>query len=80
MNKTGGGDGIPAKLFQILKVDAFAMLHSIWQQIWKFGTLMDLGHLSFSEGDSFSRVSRALRTTPSLVVKDQLPQRSTTSA
>ena len=80
MNKTGGGDGIPAKLFQILKVDAFEVLHSIWQQIWKSGTLMDLGRLSFSGGDSLSRVSRASRTTPSLVVKDQLPQRSTTSA
>ena len=30
MNKASGGDGIPAELFQILKV-----LHSICQQIWK---------------------------------------------
>ena len=30
MNKAGGGDGIPAKLFQILKDDAVNMLHSIW--------------------------------------------------
>ena len=80
MNKADGGDGIPAKLFQILKDDAVKVLHSICQQIWKLGTLMGLGHLSFSEGYSFSRVSRALRTTPSLVVKDQLPHRSTTSA
>ena len=29
------GDGIPAKLFQILKDDAVKMLHSICQQIWK---------------------------------------------
>ena len=29
-NKTSGGDGIPAQLFQFLKV-----LHSICQQIWK---------------------------------------------
>ena len=35
MNKAGGGDGIPAELFQILKDDALKVLHSICQQIWK---------------------------------------------
>ena len=35
MNKAGGGDGIPAELFQILKNDAVKVLHSICQQIWK---------------------------------------------
>ena len=35
MNKTSGGDGIPVELFQILKVDAVKVLHSICQQIWK---------------------------------------------
>ena len=34
-NKTGGGDGIPAELFQILKDDAVKVLHSVCQQIWK---------------------------------------------
>ena len=34
-NKTGGGDGIPAELFQVLKDDAVKVLHSISQQIWK---------------------------------------------
>ena len=34
-NKPGGGDGIPAELFQILKDDAVKVLHSICQQIWK---------------------------------------------
>ena len=34
-NKASGGDGIPAKLFQILKDDALKVLHSICQQIWK---------------------------------------------
>ena len=34
-NKTGGGDGIPVELFQILKHDAVKVLHSICQQIWK---------------------------------------------
>ena len=31
-NKASGGDGIPAELFQILKVDAIKVLYSIWQQ------------------------------------------------
>ena len=35
MNKVGGGDGIPVKLFQILKYDAVKVVHSICQQIWK---------------------------------------------
>ena len=35
MNKTGGGDGIPDELFQILKHDAVKVLHSICEQIWK---------------------------------------------
>ena len=35
MNKASGGDGIPGELFQILKVDAVKVLHSICQQIWK---------------------------------------------
>ena len=35
MNKTSGGDGISAELFQVLKADAVKVLHSICQQIWK---------------------------------------------
>ena len=34
-NKTSGGDGIPAELFQILKDDAAKVLHSVCQQIRK---------------------------------------------
>ena len=34
-NKASGGDGIPAELFQILKVGAVKVLHSLCQQIWK---------------------------------------------
>ena len=34
-NKASGGDGIAAKLFQILQDDAVKVLHSICQQIWK---------------------------------------------
>ena len=32
INKTSGGDGLPAELFQILKYDAVKVLHSIFQQ------------------------------------------------
>ena len=35
MNKSSGGDGIPAQLLQILKDDAVKVLQSIWEQIWK---------------------------------------------
>ena len=35
MNKASGGDGIPVKLFQILKYDAVKVLHSICQEIWE---------------------------------------------
>ena len=35
MNKAGGGDGIPAELFHVLKYDAVKVLWSIHQQIWK---------------------------------------------
>ena len=35
MNKASGCDGIPAKLFQVLKDDAVKVLHSVCQQIWK---------------------------------------------
>ena len=33
--KASGGDGIAAKLLQILKDDAVKVLHSICQQTWK---------------------------------------------
>ena len=35
MNKASRGDGIPVELFQILKDDAFEVLHSVCEQIWK---------------------------------------------
>ena len=34
-NKASRGDGIPVEPFQIQKVDALKVLHSICQQIWK---------------------------------------------
>ena len=47
MNKTSGGDGIPAELFQILKDDAMKVLHSIRQKIWKTQQLPELEKVSF---------------------------------
>ena len=35
MNKTSGGDGIPAELLKILKDNAVKVWHLICQQIWK---------------------------------------------
>ena len=35
VNKASGGDGIPVKLFEILKDDTVKVLHSICQQIWE---------------------------------------------
>ena len=35
MNKASGCDGIPVRLFQILRDDAVKVLHSICQQVWK---------------------------------------------
>ena len=34
-NKASGGDGISAELFKTLKDDAFTVLYSTCQQIWK---------------------------------------------
>ena len=34
-NKASRGDGIPAELFQILKVDVMKVLNLICQEIWK---------------------------------------------
>ena len=34
-NKVSEGDGMPVKLFQIVKDDAVKVLHSVCQQIWK---------------------------------------------
>ena len=47
-NKASGGDGIPAKLFQILKDDAVKVLHSICQQIWKISSGYRTGNGQFS--------------------------------
>ena len=47
MNKASWGDGIPAKVYQILKDDAVKVLHSIYQQIWKTAVATGLKRVSF---------------------------------
>ena len=55
-NKTSGGDGIPAKLFQILKNDAVQVLHSICH---KFGKLSN-GHRTGKGQFSFQSQRKAM--------------------
>ena len=47
-NKASGGDGIPVELFQILKVDAVKVLHSICQQIGQLSSGCRTGKGQFS--------------------------------
>ena len=54
-NKAGGGDGIPAELFQILKDDAVKVLHSIC----KFGKLSS-GHRTGKGQFSFQSLRKAM--------------------
>ena len=48
MYKASGGDGIPVKLFQILKGDAVKVLHPICQQIWRTQQWPSTGKGKFS--------------------------------
>ena len=47
-NKAGGGDGIPAELFQILKDDAVKVLHSILRKFGKLSSGHSTGNCKFS--------------------------------
>ena len=57
MNKANGGDGIPVKLFQILKDNAVKVLHSMCQQIWKTQQWPQNWKMSFS----FQYQTRAMK-------------------
>ena len=56
MNKASGSDGIPAKLFQILKYDAVKVMHSICR---KFGKL-NSGHRTGKGQFSFQSQRKAM--------------------
>ena len=47
-NKDSGGDGIPVKLFQILKDDAVKVLHSYASKLGKLGSGHRTGKDQFS--------------------------------
>ena len=47
-NKASGGDGIPVELFQILKDEAFKVLHSICYQSGKLSSGQRTGKGQFS--------------------------------
>ena len=63
-NKTSGGDGIPAELFQILKDEAVKVLHSICQQIWK--TQQWLEKVSFHSNFKKKAMPKNVQTTVQL--------------
>ena len=48
MNKTIGGDGVPAELFKILKDNAGEVLQSVCQHIWKTQQWDRTGKAQFS--------------------------------
>ena len=66
MNKASGGDGIPAKLFQILKDDAVKVLHSICKQIWKFSSGHRTGKGQFSFQSQRKAMPKTAQTTAQL--------------
>ena len=65
-NKDSGGDGILAKLFQILKDDAVKVLHSICQQIWKIQHGYRTGKGQFSLQSQRKSMPKIVQTTAQL--------------
>ena len=63
MNKASKDDGIPVKLFQILKDDAMKVLHSICQQIWKTAVATGLEKVSFHSNSKEAMPKNAQTTT-----------------
>ena len=60
MIQASGGDEVPAELFQILKVDALKVLHSICQQIWKTAMASGLEKVSFHSNPKERQCQRML--------------------
>ena len=63
MNKTRGGDGIPAELFQNLKDDVVKVLHSVCQQIWKLSRSHRTGKGQFSFQSQRRAMPKNVQTT-----------------
>ena len=66
MNKAGGGDEIPAKLFQILKDDAVKVLYSVCQHIWKLSSGHRTGKGQFSFQSQRKVMPKSVETTAQL--------------
>ena len=66
MNKASGGDGIQAKLFQILKDDSVKALHSVCQQIWKSQHGYRTGKGQFSFQSQRKSMPKNVQTTAQL--------------
>ena len=67
-NKASGGDGIPVKLFQILKDDAAKVLHSICQQIWKTSSGHKTGKGQFSFQSQRKAMPKNVQTTTAALI------------
>ena len=67
-NKVSEGDGIPVELFQILKVDAVKVLHSICQQIWKLSSGDRTGKGLFSFQSQRKAMPKNAQTTTTIVL------------
>ena len=65
-NKTTGGYGIPAELFQILRNDAVNVLHSICQKIWKISSGHRTGKGQFSFQSQRKAMPKNAQTTAQL--------------
>ena len=72
MNKASGGDGIPVKLFQILKDDAVKVLHSIWHKLGKLSSGHKTGKGKFSFQSQRKAVSKNAETTAQLLSSHML--------
>ena len=66
VNKASGGDGIPVKLFQILKDDAVKVLQSICQQIRKIHSGHRTGKSQFSFQSQRKAMAKNAQTTAQL--------------
>ena len=65
-NKASGGDGIPAKLFPVLKDDAVKVLHSMRQQTWKTQSGHRTGKGQFSFQSQRKATPKNVQTTAQL--------------
>ena len=66
MNKASGGDGIPVKLYQLLKDDAVKVLHSICQQFGKLSSGHRTGKGQFSFQSQRKAMPKNAQTTTQL--------------